>query len=334
MIVPELNFELGAILWLLPLALLPLLPQRKSALAYPYTHWLPKDTTGKWINRLGAVFALLGIASLIVGLSGPGKAETQVERIGRGAELLVLMDRSASMDTIIRRLAPKPGEKAQDSQTKNDVVRKALSWLIEERPNNRYALTLFNVAPMRVAPFIDDEALALAALEATGIGRGPKQTNMGAAILSAIESYAPRAYTGSRSILLVSDGGAKLDKDVREQISEGLKAHRINLYFIFIQGGFQTPDFDTVGTDPSQLVDEVALHVFFKGLATDYQVFMADDLASMSDAITEIDNQQNLPLTYLERVPRVDYRSVFFWSAFIFCTLLSLVSTLKLVRLI
>jgi len=141
----ELSFELPYLLLLLPLALLPLLPQKQSAIAYPYTKWLPTDPKGKWINRLGTLFAVLSIVSLIIGLAGPGKAEALVKRIGRGAELLVLMDRSASMDTIIRRLAPEPGEKAQDSQSKNEVVREALTWLVRVRPNNRYALTLFNV---------------------------------------------------------------------------------------------------------------------------------------------------------------------------------------------
>jgi len=329
----EITFEQPLLLLLLPLAVLPLLPQRKSAIAYPNTHWLPSDPYGQWINRLGIAFGVLCIASLLLALAGPMKAETIVERIGRGAELLVLMDRSASMDTNIRRLPPEPGEKARDTQSKNDVVREALSSLVKFRPNNRYALSLFNVIPLSVAPFTDDEELVLAALEATRIGRGPKQTNMGAALLSAIETYAPRPYTGSRSILLVSDGGARLDEDVREQIRTGLQAHRINLYFIYIQGGFQSPDFDIVGANPADLVEEVALHVFFKSLATEYQVFMADDVESMSEAITLIDKQQNLPLTYSERIPRLDFRNYFYWAAFLFCTLLTGVTALKLVKL-
>ena len=42
-------------------------------------------------------FAVLAIASIVVGLAAPGRPHTQVVRTGRGAEIVVLIDRSRSM---------------------------------------------------------------------------------------------------------------------------------------------------------------------------------------------------------------------------------------------
>ena len=47
---------------------------------------------------LWRAFAVLAIRSTVLALAGPGRSETQVMRTGRGAEILVLMDRSRSMD--------------------------------------------------------------------------------------------------------------------------------------------------------------------------------------------------------------------------------------------
>ena len=328
-----LDFDLPHWLFLLPLALLPLFSRRTDAVDFPWISLLPSDSTGRMVDLALRALAILTIAFTVTGLAKPGRSETHIERIGRGAEILVLMDRSSSMDQLIRRAPPRPGEKAQVSQSKNDVVREALSWLLTQRPNNRYALTLFNVAPMRVAPFTDDEALVQAGLDASDIGRSPNKTNIDLALLAAIDEFEGRSYTGSRAILLVSDGGARLSDTMRERIKNGLERNRINLYFIYIQSGINSPNFEIVGTDVDAAAEEVALHVFFKSLDSEYQVFLADDRESMTAAITRIDQQQNLPLMYLERVPRIDYSQYVLIAALTCCGFLAALTATKLERL-
>ncbi len=330
---PPLDFEIPRVLALLPLALLPLLNRRRDVLDYPWVVWLPNDTVGRVVDALLRVLAMMTIALIVVGLAQPGRTETRIERIGRGAELSILIDRSSSMDTLIRRNAPKLGEQAQISQSKNDVVRDALSWLLKQRPENRYALTLFNTAPIRVAPFTDDDAIVQAGIDASDIGRGPNKTNMGLGLLAAIEGYDERSYSGSRAILLVSDGGARLNEIIQEKIRRGLKRNRISLYFIYIQSDANSPNLELVGTDADASRDDVALHIFFKNLDSDYHVFQADDPESMAAAITQIDQQQNLPLIYYERIPRVDYTRTVFVAALLCCIFLAGLTATKLEHL-
>lgn len=327
------EFEFPQLLALLPLALLPLMRHRRDSLTFPWIDWLPHDSIGGLVQLAWRLLAMLTLALIIVGLAMPGMSETRIERIGRGAEISILMDRSSSMDAEIRRNAPEPGKQAQPTQSKNDVARKALSWLLNQRPQNRFALTLFNTAPIRVAPFTDDVAIVQAGLDASDIGRGSNQTNMGLGLLAAIDGFNGRSYTGSRVILLVSDGGARLDDSTRERVQRGLERNRISLYFIYIQSDPNSPNLELVGTDTDATIEEVALHVFFDSLDIEYRVFQADNPESMAAAIAEIDRLQNLPLVYYERVPRIDYSRVCFIAALICCMFLAGLTATKLERL-
>ena len=328
-----LDFTSPWVLAILPFALLPLLERQNDNIGIPAVAWLPADTLGPALHKILLVLSVLSLAALVVALAGPGSSRADREMIGRGAELLILMDRSASMDAAVRRHELKPGEQPRPAEPKSQVVRQALSWLVSERPDNRYALTLFNVSPIPVAPFSDDESLIQAGLSASGIGRGPNKTNMGLALVSAIQQFDDRSYTGSRAILLVSDGGAKLDEDTRKLISEGLRRNRVNLYFIYIQSSENSPDLETVGPDADAVVEEIALHTFFQQLDTSYRVFQANDPESMKSAVQEIDQQQNLPLRYMEPIPRIDFSAWFYIVALVGCLIVAALSTFRIHRL-
>jgi len=129
------------LLFLLPLALLPLIPNRQDTLVFPRIGLIPVDATGQQLHRLWQCVAVLIIALLVIGISGPKSPERVVERIGRGAEISILLDRSASMDGEVRRPMPKDYQPTQAQLTKNGIAREALSWLLTQRPENRYSLT-------------------------------------------------------------------------------------------------------------------------------------------------------------------------------------------------
>lgn len=324
-----LEFQNPWLLLLFPLALLPLLSGSQDEISFPWLEWLPVDVVGQRLQWLWQGLAAICIALLVLALAGPKSAESEIERIGRGAEISILLDRSASMDGEVKRPILRDYQSIQVQETKNGLARQALSWLLTQRPENRYALTLFSVVPMRIVDFTDDTGFLQAGLDATGIGRGPKETNMGIALLAAIDAFDQRPYTGSRAVLLVSDGGAKLDEQTRQSIQEGLQRNQISLYFIYVQSGINTPDFDLVGTDTSENSEEVELHLFFKGLGTKYQVFQADDLASMSEAVAIIDSQENLPLTYYEKRAGADYRRLLYLISLLGCIALAIMATLR-----
>src|ERR1044071_9140877 len=105
-------------------------------------------------------------------------------------------------------------------------------------------------------------------------GGPPAGGRVGRAMLAAIGEFEQRPYSGSRIILLVSDGGTHLDDPTRRRIRAGMLRHRIALYWIYIRS-FNSPSLDAQDR-ASEAVPEIALHRFFQTLATPYQAYQAE----------------------------------------------------------
>ena len=103
---------------LLPLVLLPLMRRRGDTLSFSHVAWLPVDRAGRAIGVLWRACAVLTILAIVIGLAGPGRSNLQVLRTGTDAEILILMDRSSSMDDTM-------GHLPIDSRgmSKNEVAR-------------------------------------------------------------------------------------------------------------------------------------------------------------------------------------------------------------------
>ena len=309
-------------LWLLlmPLAALPLLRRRRDTLRFSSVGWLPSDPWGRAAGLLWRAFACGAMAGAVIGLAGPGQSGTQVQRTGKGAEVLILMDRSSSMDANLLPKDVKAGGQFNASMpTKIQVVRELLADFVKRRPDDRFALMTFSTSPMLVAPFTQDHATVQAGLQATAIGRGLPDTLMGRALLAAIDQFEGRPYSGSRIVIVVSDGGAQLDDSQRQRIAAGLARHRIGLYWIYIRSGPNSPDLTRTDAGTMDSDEEGALHAFFKTLITPYRLYQTDDPEAMATAIAEIDRQQNFPLTFTQQVPRLDFSAGCFGAALLCC---------------
>ena len=92
------SFELSWLLCLLPLALLPLWAAPGAALANAWMAGLQRDPASSALSWALRAAAVLALAALVVGMAGPYRPEVPVERVGRGAEIVLVLDRSRSMD--------------------------------------------------------------------------------------------------------------------------------------------------------------------------------------------------------------------------------------------
>lgn len=324
------------LLLLLPLALLPLLRRRSDTLVFSWLAWLPHDPAGRVIGFLWRAFAVAAMAATVIGLAGPGQAGTQVLRTGRGAEVLILMDRSSSMDQVVHLNAPATEGGFSVTESKSEIVRKLLADFVAKRSSDRFAFMAFSTSPMAAVPFTEDGEVIQSALAATGIGRGLPDTHMGSALLAAIREFEGRAYSGSRIILVVSDGGAQLDAVTRQRIQDGLAREKVALYWIYIRSGPNSPSLigngssEGAATGSYESVEEMALHTFFLSLPTPYRLFQTDDSAAMAAAMAEINRQQNFPLSFYERVPRQDWSGGFYLAALLACAGLLVCRALQL----
>lgn len=320
------DFAFPWVLLLLPLAALPLLRRRSDTLVFSSVAWLPADEFGRvagWVAR-GA--AALAIATIVVGLAGPGRSQLQVLRTGSGAQILILMDRSASMDEPMG----SKGVEAPRGDSKNNVARAALTRFVEQRPNDRLAFMMFGTNPVLAMPFTYNHRVIEAAVAATAIGRGMPDTELDRGMLAAIAQFDGRLSSGRRAIVLVSDGGALLDEPMRRRIEAGLRRNQISLYFIYLRSSVYSPDLNA--TMPvSETSAEAQLHRFFLTLRTPYRLFQAEDPKGMMAAIAEINRQQNATTTFVEHLPRQDL-SLYCFALALFCAALLVLLHLLQVR--
>ncbi len=332
------HFDFTSPGWLLlmPLALLPLWRSRRDTLAFSYLGWLPRDRVGQLAGWLWRACAVICIASAIVSLAGPGRPETEVMRTGHGAEILVLMDRSRSMDEHMmpsdwRSIDPlsRFAHLSRGPQ-KSRVARELLDKFVTRRPDDRFSLMFFSTRPMNVVPFTQHDEVVKAGIAAGAAGNGLSDTDVGRALLAAIGEFDQREYTGSRIILLVSDGGAFLPDTVRTLIRSRLLRNRVSLYWIHLKS-YNSPALDS--QEPgSETAPEVALHRFFKTLRTPYQVYEAEVQEDLAKAVADVGRQQNFPLDYLEQLPRADFSRAFIALAAVACAMLLAARALLLRR--
>jgi mxaC protein len=302
-------------LLLLPLALLPLLRRRGDTLSFSHVAWLPADRVGRAAGLLWRGCAVLTILGIVTGLAGPGRSSLQVLRTGTGAEILILMDRSSSMDDTM-------GRQPIDSRgmSKNEVARRSLTRFVDERPNDRLAFMMFGISPVPVVRFTANHRIIQDAIGGTGIGRGMPDTQLDRGLRAAIGQFDGRRYDGRRAIVLVSDGGARLDTQARRDIEEGLARNQIDLYFIYLRSGVYSPDLRAVAANDASA--EAELHRFFVTLKSRYHLYQASDADAMAAAMADINRQQKYQVSFVERLPRQDRSSYCFAAALIFCTLL------------
>jgi mxaC protein len=322
-----LDFTAPWMLALLPLAALPLMARRSDTLLFSSVAWLPVDRVGRLAGLLARCSGVLAMAGIVVGLAAPGRSQLQVVRTGSGAQILILMDRSASMDETMG----SAGVEAPGGDSKNKVARASLTSFVNLRPNDRLAFMMFGTSPVLAMPFTYNHRAIQAGIAATAIGRGTPDTQLDRGMLAAIDQFEGRPSSGRRAIVLVSDGGARLDEAVRQRIQAGLLRDQISLYFIYLRSSLYSPDLN--GTLPTRASSaEAELHRFFLTLKTPYRLFQAGDAKAMMAAVAEINRQQNARTSFIEHLPRQDLSPYCFAIALFFAVVLMALRLLQVRR--
>jgi mxaC protein len=267
---------------------------------------------------------------LLLGLSHPFLAATQVERIGEGAQIVLLLDRSRSMD---QPFGGQPFENPLDvrnADPKGTIARRVLSEFVATRRNDQYAMLVFSAQPIQVLPLTDKTDPIQAAIRAGNVGRGLTDTDVGNGIVAAARLFDDQPYTGSRLVLLISDGGARLDLATRKRIANLLQRNHVALYWIYISSR-NSPAMEVAsGQNPA---DEAApartLHAFFNTLETPYRLFDAEDPDALAAAVAEVNRLQSLPIRTFDLMPRKHIAGVFYALSLVLLSVLVVLEFLE-----
>lgn len=294
--------------WLLaalPLALLPLLNKGMRECAHPALQALPGDPLSDvvaWSIRVGA---MLAISALTLGMAGPYLGGQSVERIGLGAEIVLLLDRSSSMDNSFAGRAP---DGALGEESKSTAARRLLTDFIDRREHDLIGVAAYSTAPLFVMPMTENKRAIKAAIAATATP-ALAYTHVSKGLGMALSFFERPLAAGSRLIVLVSDGAAAIDPDSEQKLRQWFKEKQVRLYWLFLRTA-NSPGIDDDPEDPrddnAQAMPERYLHRFFNSLRIPYRAYQVESPDEMRRAIADIGRLENLPIHYQERIPRQD----------------------------
>lgn len=313
------------ILVLLPLALLPWYRPGHPALAYPWLGLMPPDRLSDTLDFCLRLVGSLAIGCVILGLAGLYRSEAAVERVGKGMQIVVLLDRSRSMDLpFVTELRVSPVMGGIKAESKISVARRLLSQFAAKRDEDLFGMVEFSNYPMHVLDFTRKQEIVQAVIQSSKAGPGLADTDIGRGLEVALELFRGRPYTGSRIILLVSDGGAHIDDETRQRITQLMKRYRVGLYWIYLRS-YGSPGLlagEDVSPDVADTVPEHFLHKFFTGMGMPYRAYEAENPDALAHAISDVDHLENLPIRYTDTLPRLDLSQPYFVLALAFTALL------------
>ncbi len=315
------------ILWLLPLTLLPILLERHHTRSYSWVEMLPADRLSDLIGLLLKVLASISLVCIIIGLADPHTLEQKIERIGVGAQIGVVLDRSASMDDAFA------GGIASGNvgETKSFAASRLMTEFVNARENDMIGIITFSNSAMYVLPLSESREAILAAIKATA-GNALFQTNIGGGLTSAVGLFKDVPDSGSRAIILISDGAGRMGANAQQKLRDWLDRFNITLYWIVLRqrGGISIFDakYENWKEDKAPPV-QIELHDYFKTLRTPFQAYEADDPKSLETAISDINQKEKKPIKYQEKIPGKNFTQLFYLIAALMIALLLAVKYLE-----
>jgi mxaC protein len=312
------------ILLLLPLMLLPWF-SRTQVKTIAYANFMPIDPLSNFIGLILKSLASVIFICLITSLAGPYIPEKVIQRLGSGAEVLMLVDRSRSMDDPFS-----SGDKAVAASrsvgkdnSKRRIANKYLLAFVNKRPDDRFGFILFSNKALDILPLTYNKDSVRATIKASSLGKGLSETNIAKALIKAAEMYSKQHYRGSRTVLLVSDGGQEMTAEEKQTITALYKQENLSLYWIYM-GQIRGLALNIQNNDHAWAADrpEKKLHAFFESINIPYRVFETDSVTSFSATMDTIDKQQNQTLIVEELIPHESKSATFLWVAMIAMLLL------------
>ncbi|WP_347986731.1 vWA domain-containing protein [Methylomonas sp. AM2-LC] len=311
--------------WALAGLLLMLIPWFRSgiqATSYSWLEMLPNDAVSQVLAILLRLIGMLAIAATVLGLSGLYLKEQKIERIGHGAHIVLLLDRSNSMDNTFAGKTPSGSE-----QSKSTAARHLLTEFVDHRQHDRIGIAEYSTSPLFVMPLTENKQAIHAAIDATSAA-ALAYTNISKGLSLGLSIFDQQPLTGSRIILLVSDGAAVIDPDSEVALRILFKQQQVRLYWLFLRtenspGIFAEPEDSR--DDNAQSMPERYLHLFFSSLNIPYQAYEAENPDAMQKAIADINRLEQLPLHYQESIPKKDLTGLCYeWLAVLLLFLLGL----------
>ena len=311
-------------LFLLPLAALPFLISVSDKFLISNINVFHQDNFSKKVNLLTKIIMSLIIIISIIILANPWSNSSTITQVGKGAQLVFVIDRSVSM--------AKPfigGDVKNKSEKKSLATRRILKNFIEKRPLDMIGIVGFSNSALYGSKITKNRSYTYAAIDAA-TRSSVNQTNIGSGISSGLFMFSEIETTGSQALVLLSDGAGKISKRVKNKISTIFSEKKINLYWIIIKEPNDVSLFSgntyLEGREPTI----IKLEKFFKSLNTEYKAYEAENPDALSSAIKDIDSKEKRPIEIKRDLPGKNYNPLLLKILLTFLVILLLIKNLKM----
>jgi mxaC protein len=256
-------------------------------------------------SLVDALLKFLGVAALLaslLGAAGPFLPGEEIERVAEGAQIVMLIDRSGSMNETFAGRNPSGGEESKAAAAKH-----ILKGFVDSRRRDLVGVAAFSTSPMLVTPLSDHPEATKAAIDAMD-RPGLDYTNIARGLAMALSMFRASDADHARAILLISDGAGVIDPKIQDDLRADFRKTRVNLYWLFLrtEGSRGIYGAEEGDSESPQAAPERHLDLYFKSLGVPYRAFEAEGPKATEDALRQIDRLERRPMRYFEKLPRRD----------------------------
>jgi mxaC protein len=193
-------------------------------------------------------------------------------------------------------------------EMKSAAAARLITDFVKSRTNDMIGMVSFSNSGMYVLPLTDNKNAIISAVRATA-GNALFQTNIGSGLTTGAELFNKVPDSGSRVMILLSDGAGRIDAATQEKIKDWLGRFKISLYWIVLRqpGGISIFNTSYKARDDEALPPQIELNEFFKTLHSPFQAYEAEDPKTLQKAIEDINQKEKKPIKYFEKIPGQDY---------------------------
>lgn len=316
-------------LFFIPLILVPFLFKMISKNYYSWNELIPHDSSSSLLTLLIKLFNGLIILCLVFYFASPQSPQQVITKVGIGSQIGLVLDRSASMDDPFS--GSETGAEDGIGETKSAAAARLIINFVQSRKNDMIGVITFSNSAMFVLPLTQNKDAVTGAVNATA-GNALFQTNIGAGLSSVSELFAKVEDSGSRAVILLSDGAGRIDAPTQQKIRDWFDRFDIGLYWIVLRqpGGISIFDEDFKHIDDTQLPPQMELFDYFKTFRSPFQAYEAEDPESLEKAIKDINLKEKKQIFYDEVIPGKNYSLHMLLAAFFMTFLLFLLKLIEL----
>jgi mxaC protein len=308
---------------LLPIALLPFWLKGHQGKIYTWLEMMPEDALSDRLNLAVKAITALLLVSIVIALASPRGHDEKIQRSGKGAQTVMVIDRSVSMDH------PFAGDSSgHAAEIKSATARRLITQFIDHRPDDMMGVVGFTNSALYGIKITTNRDAIHAAIDAA-TSPSLNQTNIGAGLTEAVGLFDKIQSSGSRAIILLSDGAGKLSPRVKFLLSERLKSRGLSIYWIVLREPGDASIFSKEEYESERVPNSIQLHKYFQSLNLKYKAYEADNPETLQSAIQDIDSREKKTIKYTETIAGYDYSRIFIILALVLGLLLLTIKNLR-----